>query len=162
MPSGRPSKYTETLAAEFCQRLANGRTVRSICSDDDMPAAPTVYEWLNKYDFFSKLYARAKEIHADAIADECFKIADTADADTAFDEYGNPKPNHEYIQRSKLRIDTRKWYLAKIMPKKYGDKVEQTIIGDAEKPVHHKVDISAMTQDEVMEFIRSRTQGKDK
>lgn len=155
----RPSKYTEAMGEEFCRRLADGRTVRSICTDDDMPATQTIYNWLNTYPKFLEQYARSKEIHADAIADECFQIADTSDADTAFDEYGNPKPNHEYIQRSKLRIDTRKWYLSKVLPKKYGDKVEQTIVGDPEKPVHHKVDISTLSHDEVMELIRQKTQG---
>ena len=31
--------------------------------------------------------------------------------------------NGEHVQRSKLRVDTRKWYLSKILPKKYGDKI---------------------------------------
>jgi hypothetical protein len=156
---GRPSKYTEAMAAEFCKRLADGRTVRSICSDEDMPVAQTIYSWLNAHPTFLEQYARAKEIHADAIADECFQIADTADADTAFDEYGNPKPNHEYIQRSKLRIDTRKWYLSKVLPKKYGDKIEQTIQG-GEKPVVVQHDLTNATHAEVMDFIRQKTQGE--
>ena len=156
---GVHSTYTAEKADEFCKRLASGRTVRSICSDTDMPDTKTIYLWMQQNPDFLQQYVRAKEIHADAIADECFLIADTSDADTAFDEYGNPKPNHEYIQRSKLRIDTRKWYLSKILPKKYGDKVEQTIVGDKDKPVHHKVDVAAMSHDEVMEIIRQKTKG---
>lgn len=124
-----------------------------------MPCPDTIYEWIRKHPAFAEQYARAKEIHADAIADECFEIADTADADTAFDEFGNPKPNHEYIQRSKLRIDTRKWYLSKVLPKKYGDKVEQTIVGDDTKPAV-QIDLKNLSDDQVKELIRNHTHGQ--
>src|SRR5688572_26195382 len=99
---GRHSEYTEETATKFCERVASGRTVRSVCSDKDMPDAKTIYKWMNEHEDFLQQYACAKEIHADAIADECFTIADTVDADNVCDEYGNVKPNHEWINRSKL------------------------------------------------------------
>ena len=161
-PGGRPSEYTKEKAAEFCKRVANGRMVRDVCNDADMPAAPTFYRWLETYDEFRKQYARAKEIQADAMAADILKISDTSDADNVCDEYGNIKPNHEWIARSKLRVDSRKWLLSKMMPKKYGDKVEQTIVGDAEKPVHVKteIDIKSMNVEQLKEFIRQQTHGE--
>jgi SHS2 domain-containing protein len=156
---GRPSEYTEEKGAEFCKRVAGGRMVRDVCNDADMPAAPTFYRWLETHDDFRKQYARAKEIQADAMAADILKISDTSDADNVCDEYGNIKPNHEWIARSKLRVDSRKWLLSKMMPKKYGDKVEQTIVGDPERPQQHNhtVDIKAMNAEQLKEFIRQQT-----
>jgi len=122
-----------------------------------MPTPATIYNWLNHHEDFLKQYARAKEMHADAMAEEILRIADTADADNVCDEYGNIKPNHEWIARTRLRVDARKWYLSKILPKKYGDKIEQTHVGDPEKPVHHQVDIKSLSPDQVMDHIRRLT-----
>lgn len=161
-PGGRPSEYTAEKASEFCRRVSGGRMVRDVCNDPDMPAAPTFYRWLETYDEFRKQYALAKEIQADAMAADILKISDTVDADNVCDEYGNIKPNHEWIARSKLRVDSRKWLLSKMLPKKYGDKVEQTIVGDAEKPLQIKqeIDIKSMTHDELKDFIRTETHGQ--
>ena len=38
--------------------------------------------------------------------------------------------NSEYVQRSRIRIDTRKWIASKLKPKKYGDKVDVTTDGE--------------------------------
>lgn len=158
------SHYTEEKATLFCDRIAGGRTVRSVCADEDMPTAKTVYTWLNENESFLKQYARAKELHADAMADQILEIADTADADNVCDEFGNIKPNHEWIARSKLRVDSRKWLLSKIMPRKYGDKVEQTLVGDPARPIHNmneNLDVSTMTNQERREFIHRACQGSE-
>jgi len=159
---GRPSEFTQEKAAEFCKRVSQGRMVRDVCNDPDMPTSATFYKWLEGNEQFLKQYTRAKEIQADAMAADILRISDTADADNVCDEYGNIKPNHEWIARSKLRVDARKWLLSKMLPKKYGDKVEQTVIGDPEKPVHHKVDVDvkAMTPEQLKDFIRSETHGQ--
>lgn len=36
------------------------------------------------------------------------------------------KYNGDAVQRSKLRVDARKWVAAKLKPKKYGDKIDVT------------------------------------
>jgi hypothetical protein len=38
-------------------------------------------------------------------------------------------PNRKNIQRSRLRVDARKWAAAKLAPKKYGDRVENDVKG---------------------------------
>lgn len=108
--TGRPTKFSETLAAELLRRLMVGESLRQICVDDAMPARSTIYLWLAENPSFSDQYARAREIQADHIFDEMFDIADRDDA--------------EGVSRDRLRIDTRKWALARMMPKKYGDKLE--------------------------------------
>lgn len=72
---------------------------------------------------FSEQYARAREAQADKLAEEALQIADDGRNDTYVDGDGNVKTDTEVIQRSKLRVDTRKWLASKMAPKKYGDKV---------------------------------------
>ena len=131
---GRPSDYTEDIAESICLRLAEGESLRSVCSDDGMPCKQTVLRWISRRPELRAQYVRAKEEGAEAIAEELFDIADdgTNDWMEKLDKEGECigyQLNGEHVQRSKLRIDTRKWYLSKIMPKKYGDRIQhdQTI-----------------------------------
>lgn len=124
-------KYTSAIADAICTRLADGESLRSICSDDAMPALSTVMGWLarNEHDGFVEQYTRAREMQADAIFDEILDIADDGRNDwmERRDEEGANlgwKENGEAMQRSRLRIDARKWMAGKLKPKKYGDKVE--------------------------------------
>lgn len=117
----------------ICERIAAGESVRAICESDGMPAKQTVLKWLSQQPSFAAQYARAKELGAEAIAEELFEIAD--DGRNDFVEYEiSPgvtatRLDQEHIQRSRLRVDTRKWYLSKILPKKYGDKLTQEHTG---------------------------------
>lgn len=126
---GRPSDYTDELAELICLRLAEGESLRSVCRDDGMPSKQAVLRWLARNDQFRAQYVRAKEEGAEAIAEEMFDIADdgTNDWMEKLDKDGEAigyQLNGEHVQRSKLRIDTRKWYLSKILPKKYGDRIQ--------------------------------------
>lgn len=126
-PIGRPSDYTPELAEVICIRLSEGESLRSICSDEGLPSKQAVLRWLARNEEFRAQYVRAKELGAEAIAEEMFDIADDASNDW-MERHGENSEgyqlNGEHVQRSKLRIDTRKWYLSKIMPKKYGDKLD--------------------------------------
>ena len=118
---GRPSLFTPALAKRICERLAEGETLRSICRDDDMPSAPTVCRWALE-EPFAEQYARAREIGYTLMADGLLEIADDTSDDTIVTE-GTKRPNSEWINRSRLRVDTRKWLLSKCLPKIYGDKL---------------------------------------
>jgi hypothetical protein len=87
-----------------------------------MPEGPTVRNWAldNKEGFFPQ-YARAREIQAYAVADELLEIADDGRNDW-MERNGGCELNGEHVQRSRLRIDARKWHLSKILPKVYGDR----------------------------------------
>lgn len=121
---GRPSVHTEKLAAKICARLAAGETLRSVCRDEGMPSEVTVRRWaLGDHAGFSAQYARAREIGYHGMADELVEIADEVTFDTIRGTGDEPdKANHEWITRSRLRVDTRKWLLSKALPKIYGDK----------------------------------------
>lgn len=128
MPVGRPSLYTEELATEFCSRLVDGTSTRKVCQADDMPCTATIFKWMAEKPEFSEQYAKAKAQAAEALAEEIFDIAD----DNAFDytegKDGELRVNNDAIQRARLRVDVRKWYLSKIVPKKYGERqqIDQT------------------------------------
>ncbi len=123
---GRPSLYTEALAANICRRLAEGETLRSVCRDKAMPDKATILRWLadKKKADFREQYVYAREMQADALFDEALEIADDASGDWSTDKDGKKVLDHENIQRSRLRVDTRKWAAGKMAPKKYGDKLD--------------------------------------
>lgn len=130
---GRPTLYSEKLALKICERIINGESLASICRNDAMPCASTVYKWLDEKPEFLDKYAKAKEDQADTLADEMLDIADDGRNDwmARHDSEGNSigwQVNGEHVQRSRLRLDTRKWIASKLKPKKYGEnnKVELT------------------------------------
>jgi hypothetical protein len=90
-----------------------------------MPDKATVFRWLAQNEGFRDQYARAREAQADALFDEMLDIADDGSNDwmERKREDGSTEEvlNHEHIQRSKLRIDARKWMAGKLRPKVYGD-----------------------------------------
>ena len=128
MPAGRPSKYSEAMANRICEEIADGKTVSEICAAEDMPARSTVFKWLSDHEEFSDQYARAREDQVERMADELLEIADdgTNDYMERQNDDGSTYEvfNGEHVQRSRLRVDTRKWLMSKMLPKKYGDKQE--------------------------------------
>lgn len=127
---GRPSDYSADLAAAICAELAAGRSLRSVCAAAGMPSTTTFFVWLGKHPEFREQYARAKEESADALVEDMLAIADDGINDTYTDPQGVQRVDNDVIQRSKLRVDTRKWIASKLKPKKYGDKVQQEVSGD--------------------------------
>lgn len=113
--TGRPSDYLPEVAADICSLLADGESLRKVCERPGMPAKATVFRWLAQHQEFRDQYAKATETRADAIFEEMFDIADDATEESAA------------VAKARLRIDTRKWALARMNPKKYGDKVSQEI-----------------------------------
>ena len=107
--AGRPSLYTKALAADICQRLAEGNSLRKVCEAKGMPSAETVRRWLLDDEDFCAQYVRAREVQADRFAEEILEIADDASDDWTVGEEGKKAVDHEHIQRSRLRVDTRKW-----------------------------------------------------
>ena len=141
MAGGRPTDYSTDLANEICARIADGESLRAICRDEGMPDPSTVRRWLASRDDFHIQYARAREEQAEAIFEEMLEIADDGSNDwmerSGKDgETGDTVVDHEHVSRSKLRIDTRKWMLARMAPKKYGDATNIKLSGDSENPLN--------------------------
>ena len=84
----------------------------------------TVMRWLAKaeHEEFREQYAHAREVQAEVRADEIVDIADATEGGS-----------NEAVQSARLRVDSRKWIASKLLPKKYGDKIQHT--GDGGGPV---------------------------
>lgn len=132
-------EFSQEIADTICERIANGESLRSICANEDMPSQVSVFRWLAARDEFSKQYALAREAQADALFDEMLDIADDGRNDwmATKDDDGESgwRANGEHIQRSKLRLDARKWMASKLQPKKYGDKITQELTGAGGAPL---------------------------
>lgn len=155
---GRPSKYTKKLADEICEQLAMGYSIRTVCRPERMPSVQTFFRWLRSNEEFREQYARAKEEAADAMAEDLLDIADdgTNDWMEKIDADGNLVGymlNGEHVQRSRLRIESRKWLMSKMKPKRYGDKLDMTTNGN---------DIGVMlSESQAEQLLRARANNRD-
>ena len=117
---GRPTILNDRLIDEVCIRLSQGVSMRSVCRDDDMPCMATIWRWLRENDNFAKRYTAAKQESADAMIEDILAISDQDDEE-------------ESTNRSRLRVDTRKWIAAKLRPEKYSEKLDLTPSGGTVK-----------------------------
>lgn len=159
---GRSSVVTQRLMDRICERIAGGETIRQIASDETMPAASTMYLAFATNFEFSEQYARAREAQLMRWEDELLEIADDATNDWMErrndDDESFLVTNHEHISRSKVRIDARKWLMAKRAPKKYGDKVSQELSGPDGAPV--RTEVKVMIDEETEARIAARLLGE--
>ena len=129
MVTGRPTKYNQNIDEEICTRLASGESLRAICLDDHIPHIATIMTWVfgnvKGTENFHEHYEIARQMQAELMADEINEIADNGNNDwmeSNGDSEGY-RQNGEAIQRSKLRVDTRKWVASRLLSK-YKDKSE--------------------------------------
>lgn len=140
--AGRPTLYTPEVGDEICRRMSDGESLRQICRDEGLPAESTVRAWAIDPDHpISAQYAKAREAMYDRWGDEILEISDDGTNDWVERERPDGSTyeavNGEHIQRSRLRVDARKWLLSKLLPKKYGEKIEHS--GPDGGPINLKV-----------------------
>lgn len=137
--AGQPTKFTQEIADKICEEIStSNKSLRTICKELKITTT-TVLRWLNNDDIkeFRTQYARAKEEQADFLAEEILEIADDSSRDTKTIEKNGQiveVENTEWINRSKLRVEARKWVASKLKPKKYGDKIDLTSGGEKIEP----------------------------
>lgn len=115
------------ILTKICERISEGESLRAILRDKYAINRQTFFNWINKYPEFIDQYARACEIRADIIFDEIVEISDHSDEDHT------PFTGSNVIQRDRLRVDARKWVIARMNPKKYGEKSEVDLTSKGEK-----------------------------
>jgi len=127
---GRPStKPDPDIVNEIINWIAHGNTLRSYCRQKNKPNWRTIYNWLEKDDGdFIARFAHARDMGADAIAEECLEIID-APAVLCGSE-GNTRLDPAYVQQQKNRVEARLKLLAKWFPSRYGDRVGVDAKGD--------------------------------
>jgi hypothetical protein len=114
------SIYTPALADTICRRISEGESLRAICRNPGMPTEGAVRAWTrDNRDGFGARYRLARELQLEFWADQIVAIADEGDRD--------PRDRQ-------VRIDTRKWLMSKLAPRRYGDRL--LVAGEAENPLH--------------------------
>jgi hypothetical protein len=138
---GRHSTYTEAIADEICDRIAEGETLRAICRDEHMPSWRTVYDWLNVNQDFAARFAKSRKLGFDAIAEEAFEIANTPVMGEEIEEDGDrvKVKRADMLGHRKLQIWTRLQLLARWCPEKYGDRTAMELTGANGGPVVQEV-----------------------
>jgi len=134
---GRPTKYTEELVAEICERVANGTPLREICREEDKPSWVTFYNWLCVDNELSLRFARSRELGTDAIAEDAIAILDTIP-----ERIDGGRMDSAYVQWQRNRVEYRLKLLAKWNPKRYGDKT--ILSGDKENPIQTESTVSVL------------------
>jgi hypothetical protein len=107
----------------ICDMIAtSNKSLRSVLTElsktmEGVPCMSTVMDWLKDKDFAER-YALAREIQCDFMAEQLLNIADDESLDVVFDDKDKPSVDKEHITRSRLRVDARKWLLARLKPLK--------------------------------------------
>ena len=139
--SNRDIKKREVVDAIFAG-ISLVKSARAMCVEVGI-SQRVLWNWLASDEELMRQYQRAKELCVDAYAEEIIEISDEGSRDTYVDEKGREVINREVIARAQLRIDARKWYAARLAPRKYGDKLPVTHEGgDARKSVMHNIAIA--------------------
>jgi hypothetical protein len=128
---GRPSTFDEAIAAEICERLAEGEPLRAICREEGMPPWRTVYGWMESNEDFSARIARGRVIGQEAILEDTLLIANEPQEGIRREvsETGVKTISEDMLGHRKLQIETRLKLLAKWNPKKYGEKLSTELTG---------------------------------
>lgn len=125
---GRPLEYTKEMGDHICELVASSShgLLKLTQLYPELPSKMTINRWRYRVPAFRDQYALAKIAQADRLAEECLDIADDDSNDTKINpDTGEEIANNEFISRSRLRIDTRKWLAAKLLPKQYGKPAEE-------------------------------------
>ena len=125
--------FDQVAADSVCAMLEDGKSLRAACKELDI-APSTVLHWSKENKDFLEQYTRAREVGYKLLADEIIDIADEKEVQIRYDgEDTTLDLSPTAIARNRLRVDTRKWMLSKMLPKIYGDKLE--LSGDPDKPL---------------------------
>jgi hypothetical protein len=100
---------------------------------------------------FYTQYAHARDIGLDCLADRALEVAETplvAERRVQKADGSVEITTLDAVDRSRLTVDTLKWYLCKLAPKKYGDKIDATLQGPDGGPIQ--------TEHTIVEYIRQK------
>ena len=106
-PWRRPDAFSAELGEEICARIAGGESLVAICAAPGMPVTGTVYGWLHAHEDFAEHYVMAREAQAELLADEAWRIAQSARPET--------------VPLARLQFDVIRWRAARLSPKKWGE-----------------------------------------
>jgi len=105
MPAGRPTSYNADIADRICMWIAEGKSLRSFCRQDETPGLSTVCLWIVTHPQFMEQYAHARQAGGYAHADDIIDIADMV-------RDGLLDPN-----AARVILDAKKWSAERMAPK---------------------------------------------
>lgn len=160
----KADKYTPALGDYICDELTEGKSLRSICAvarskDSDFPDEKSVRRWAaNPNHPFAPQYEAARLAGYMAMADELIEIADDGSNDWMESTgKGEDSPgwkiNGEHVQRSRLRVDLRKWMLSKALPKVFGEQVLNKHTGADGGAIQVEIKPQAIERDDLAELM---------
>ena len=125
-------KYTAKRFNNICEALANSdKGLARVCRKFKV-APSTFYSWLKVDKKLQEQYADAREQQAEFIADKIVEVANDDSKDILICPITNRKTlNPVSVQRAKLRVETYKWRIAQLSPKKYSNKKVIEIPGES-------------------------------
>lgn len=130
LPVGRPSSYTDEIGARVCEVYGSavGTLRASFEADPSLPDLSTIYDWEQRHPQFAEQLSRARQRRAHLMALEAVEIADAGQCDTITKVGRNGEEyevaDHEWINRSRLRVETRLRLAKALNQRVYGDKNE--------------------------------------
>jgi len=134
----KPEQRTD-IVNRICQHISeNKSSLREALKLEGMPDSVTFYKWIDEDSEKLKQYVRACEERADAIFEDIIEISEDREGRYQ-DEDGNLRIDSGTVQNKRLEIDTKKWVLSKMNPKKYGDKLDVTSDNKPIQPLEFKI-----------------------
>lgn len=146
-------KYSQEIFDEICKKIAisSHGLEKILKSDVRYPAVSSFYEWIYHDNILFDQYFKAKVFQVNILSDEIVKISDDRSQDTIIDDNGNERCDKEWVQRSRLRVDTRKWLCSKLAPRIYGDKL-QLAEPISQAITENNYDLSKLSTHELKQF----------
>ena len=155
---GRPSyEWTAEVEEEILGGLVAGKHIRQIVMEgsDNLPSVDTIYRRVHSDVQFCERYARARGMQQDTFAEDIISIADGT----------HPLFVGKSAEERRLAIETRKWTMGKIAPKKYNDKLVAEITGANGAPLipTRTIDVSSLTdeQRDALRFAITAIESRD-
>jgi hypothetical protein len=119
-------KFTQELFDKICNEISESeRGLNHICRENGI-APVSFYDWVGNNDELANKYARARELQAEFMAEQIIAIADE-NAGVLPTTGGTDSGK---VAQNRLRVDARKWIASKLLPKKYGEKIDLTTGGE--------------------------------
>ena len=116
----------EAILHSIFDNISKGMSLRKACKNSGIPRI-TFYNWVDEDQKEIDRYTRAKEQGIEArfeSIEEDYNEEPQRDPETG-------KIDSAWVQLQRLKIDSKKWELSKLAPKKYGDKIDVTSKGES-------------------------------
>lgn len=118
----------EAIFDDILEEIMSGRGIGLILKDPGMPRSLSFYQWLEKSENWQERYAQACVVRQELLFDQMLQVAKNQEkvTEVTYDHNGFKEVIKDNVPRSNLLVNTMKWQLEKLNPKKYGAKLDVT------------------------------------